>query len=276
MDVEHTVDSWLRDLPEFAPQPRRGGKRKRQIDEQDQHLASPPVSENKAAYDEMTRSDETPKKRRLGRPGADDVEATPRPNQAVGSSISLSEAASSSSVSRASSASSPKRQRLALRLHDAGIKMNVLDVDQPPKELEQVADLIGSIQDAGRAVHILPHAMEAVLGEQLRMRKLDFRKWRYAFQTSDDHVPTLPGRLPSLDEVQRIQREAAECQRHEHEEFSWNSQVHLRLLEAVFKDANGPCDSFGFTSWYVPVLLAQPPQINLSFVSLPLFLSSSC
>lgn len=248
MRAEHTVDSWLRNLPSIAPQVGTN-KRKRRSDEDQRRLASPPTSGNEATRYDETGMSGTPKKRRADRPDAGDVDATPRPSNAPAGHVSLSwSEASSGSISRVSSGSSPKKQRLALRLIDAGIEIKAVDVEYLPTELQPVADLIGAIQDVGDSNGILPRDMEAAFREQLQVRGLDFRPWQRSFHDDDDDGPSLPGRLPSLDQVVRIQREALECQKHGHEEFSWNSQVHLRLLEAVFKDADGQCDAFGFTS----------------------------
>lgn len=43
---------------------------------------------------------------------------------------------------------------------------------------------------------------------------------------------------------------ATECENFKHEEASWNSQVHLRLLEGIFEELlGGQCDDFNAVSW---------------------------
>lgn len=173
----------------------------------------------------------------------DGLDLTPRAATAPVSTPTLSD--TSSSVSRASSAS-PKKQLMSLRLSDSGVEIKALKVDSP--YTSKAKELISSIRDIGRAIDILPSETKASILNCVNARGLDTREWRYSFQSAED-IDQLPGRIPSFEEVERIHRKATECQEEGHEEFSWNSQVHLRLLEAVFEDIHGQCDAFGSMTW---------------------------
>jgi hypothetical protein len=152
-----------------------------------------------------------------------------------------------SSISRTSSAS-PKKQLLSLNISDSGgYETRALNVDRPP--VPGAADLLGDIEDIGRSLDILPHDMEPIIGEQVKARNLDVRNWRHSFQKPGALVSKLPGRLPTFDEVERIHREAINCQERRHDEYGWNHHVHLPLLESIFQDAIGQCDDFASTSW---------------------------
>lgn len=65
----------------------------------------------------------------------------------------------------------------------------------------------------------------------------------------DDH---LPGRIPSLDEMDEIVRKAIQVGTRGDNESRWNGSVNLRLLDMIFEDPlTGPMSEFGATDWQV-------------------------
>ncbi|KAB8212601.1 hypothetical protein BDV33DRAFT_211232, partial [Aspergillus novoparasiticus] len=127
---------------------------------------------------------------------------------------------------------------------ETGVECKALNVDAAPNAAQ---GLVNTIDEIGRAVDILPHALEPTISEKINERKLDVRKWRYSFRSGDDDG--LPGRIPTFEEVEKLLRKAKECQEFNHEEASWNNQVHLRLLESIFEEPiGGQCDSFNAVS----------------------------
>ncbi|KAK7409280.1 hypothetical protein QQX98_008520 [Neonectria punicea] len=51
----------------------------------------------------------------------------------------------------------------------------------------------------------------------------------------DETADTLPGRIPSWAELDTVCQRAMECFNADHEEVSWNMEVHHRLLESIFR-----------------------------------------
>ncbi|KAI1271452.1 hypothetical protein F5Y07DRAFT_404428 [Xylaria sp. FL0933] len=247
------VASWVRSLPEHVAAdagfpPRTSRKRKRQ----QQQLTSPPVSVEKALghdgdYQKTMAS--TPRKRRRTS-AADavttDPDSTPRPalsggsvplfqKSNTGSTPSLLSSSIPSGVS--SRASSPRKQMLNLRLRNV-VEFNALDLNVLPSAARE---LVSTITEIGNSLDILPHAVKSSIMEAVDARDPMPRLWRYAFKSpvDDEADARLPGRIPAFWEVEKICRQASECQQDDHEEASWNCTVHERVLELVFQDQNG-------------------------------------
>lgn len=133
-----------------------------------------------------------------------------------------------------------------LQLSEAGVECKALDVDAAPDAAQK---LVSTMEEIGRALDILPHTLEATVIEKVKARNLDHRKWRHSFKPAEEQ-DGLPGRIPTFEEVEKIHRKASECQEFNHEEASWNNQVHLRLLESIFEEVlGGQCDGFNAMSW---------------------------
>ncbi|KAH6867869.1 hypothetical protein B0T10DRAFT_524092 [Thelonectria olida] len=224
-DIDSII-SWIRSVPEETSSPPKGPKKRRA----DQQLTSPPASLDSNGHNMAS----TPKKRRLQTgENALDLDATPRPGPHSSASFS----------NTSSTTSSPKKQLMSLRLSESGVEIKPLDVNASP---EAAQDFVSTMEEIGRAHDILPQALEATIIEQVKARDMDHRKWRYSFKPE---VDTLPGRIPSFKEVEKIRRKASECQEFNHEEVSWNSQVHLRLLESIFEEVFGEqCGQFNAMS----------------------------
>ncbi|KAI1826702.1 hypothetical protein F4861DRAFT_41828 [Xylaria intraflava] len=211
---------------------------------QQQRLASPPASLNNK---EITS---TLKKRRLEGPSAlfhSDVTPGPgastRTRSVAGSSASISQPASK--MSSMSGASSPKKQMMSLRLSETGVEYHSLNERTVP---EVAKTLFGTITEIGRGYDILPDALRSTITERLTVRNIDSGQWRYCFKPANE-TPARPGRIPSFEEVEKVLTKAIECEDFNHEEASWNSQVHLRLLEGIFEEPlGGQCDDFNAVS----------------------------
>ncbi|KAL7783409.1 hypothetical protein V8C37DRAFT_49455 [Trichoderma ceciliae] len=222
-----SILTWVNALPEPAS-PNATRKRKTISD---YHLASPPSSYREA--DDNSNMISTPqKKRRLESQGAQfdpDPDVTPRPgSRSIPSSSASISASEASSMSRASST---KKQMMSLRLSYIGIECEPLDEDTVP---EVAKTLCVVITDIGRGLNILPNALKPMLVDQ----SINLSRWKYSFKPADE-PDNLPGRIPSFEEIKRVLVEATECEKFQHEEASWNHQVHLRLLDSIFKDALG-------------------------------------
>lgn len=60
----------------------------------------------------------------------------------------------------------------------------------------------------------------------------------------------LPGRIPSLDEIDELVRKAFQLSSHRDNESRWNGAVNFRLLDMIFEDPLfGLCSEFGATDW---------------------------
>ncbi|KAI0530082.1 hypothetical protein GGR58DRAFT_518758 [Xylaria digitata] len=225
----HSIISWIHSLPAHAGSPPKGSRKRKRAQRQ-QHLTSPPDS------DEMTS---TPKKRRFdSADDAGDLDITPRPG--ADGSVSLSDTGSSIP----SGASSPRKQMLDLRLRDPGVEINALDPNALPAAARR---LVTAMEDIGHRLEILPHALESIIMEDVKARDLARHQWRHSFKPPEE-VDGLPGRIPTFKEVEKVCRKASECQQYSHEEASWNSQVHLRLLDGIFEGPDGQCNDFNAMS----------------------------
>ncbi|KAL7940525.1 hypothetical protein V8C42DRAFT_356202 [Trichoderma barbatum] len=240
--------SWVRSLPEEAVKhdtplhsdTTQKPKRENKI-ASSSCLASPPSSSMSADSDSMAS---TPKKRRLEVDAPVDLEATPRtavrnfPNSSASISLSgsLSRSLSgslSTSRSRAGSASrssSPKKQMMSLSLNDTLISQENKNT--------------------------LPHGFQHAISQQQAITQ----QWATTlqqtipqiqkYQNKLDVVPddNLPGRIPSLNEIDEIVRKAIQVATRGDNESRWNGAVNLRLLDMIFEDPlTGPISEFGAT-----------------------------
>jgi hypothetical protein len=246
-----SIVAWIHSLPDQNDRHPEGVRKRKLVAATSCHneqLASPPAS---LEDDDLSKMTWTPKRRRLGGATAsgaiDDPDVTPRPGtrSIATSSPSVSRSASETS-SMASGSPSVKKQMRNLQLSEAGVECKALDVDAAPNAAQK---LVSTMEEIGRALDILPHALEATIIEKVKERKLDHRKWRHSFKPAEEQ-DGLPGRIPTFEEVENIHRRASECQEFNHEEASWNNKVHLRLLESIFEEAlGGQCDGFNAMSW---------------------------
>ncbi|KAL6871969.1 hypothetical protein J3F83DRAFT_733295 [Trichoderma novae-zelandiae] len=192
-----------------------------------------------AGAGEGTNTKSSPRKKpRLGSEDAVfNPDATPRPgSRSISPSASVA-TSDTNSVSRSRSrTSSVKRQMMRLRLGETGIDYQPLNETTVPDVAKM---LFLTMTEYGRCQRILPDALKQHITETLKMDEILCRQWQYCFKTERDPADDLPGRIPSLEEIQTLLAMATECERHKHEEASWNAEVHLRLLHGVFRTLVG-------------------------------------
>lgn len=137
---------------------------------------------------------------------------------------------------------------MSLELSDTGVEYASLNEQTVP---DVAKDLFNRMMTIGRGLDILPESSKAEVMDNLRRRNLNWKQWKYCFMSPQEvEEEALPARLPSFVEISKIVRKATECENNRHEEVSWNNQVHMRLLEAIFEDAEGKlCDNFNALSW---------------------------
>ncbi|KAL7932216.1 hypothetical protein V8C35DRAFT_307712 [Trichoderma chlorosporum] len=215
-----------------------------------------------------------------------DLEATPRPAirnfPSSSTSISLSRSLSTSlstSRSRARSASrsaSPGEKMMSLSLDDTLIYTELV-IDTVPVAAKELYE---TLEDFAENKNILPHGFRQAITQQqaivqqratdlqqatglqqataLQQVNAQLQKYRNKVDvyeklksccrpenTPDDN---LPGRIPSLDEVDEIVRKAFQVGTRGDNESRWNGAVNLRLLDMIFEDPlTGPIGEFGAT-----------------------------
>ncbi|KAF4965709.1 hypothetical protein FSARC_6492 [Fusarium sarcochroum] len=230
------VRSWLDSIPDVCDNPQNTNSNalapKRKAAQQE---PSPPASDSSAM------EGNTPKRRRLVDPNR-----TPRagefppPASSAGSSISWTE-----SNDGASRSNSPKKQMLGLRLEERGLDCRQLNIDTAPSV---VAGLLDTIREIGSGIEILPEAMKNVIMESPQVRDQNTRLWRFAFKEAGQ-PDSLPGRVPLPQEISLVCDLARDCHDKSHEEFSWNVEVHHRLLQAILREPDsGKGTPFNFTT----------------------------
>ncbi|KAK7414184.1 hypothetical protein QQX98_006970 [Neonectria punicea] len=250
MNARDFVISWLEDLPDLVNYPSEGSRKRKlaAATNEPEQLTSPPASNQTGKNNhEMASTPNKRRRREYNGPSIPlDADATPRPGARTAPSFSASLSRSlSASSSMASGTSSPKKQMMRLQMSESSVEFKALSVSSCP---EIARHLISSMDDVGRGLDILSDSEKSHIVHELEARHLNPGRWRYSFQPAGQ-VDTLPGRVPTFKEVERIWNKAKECQEYNHEETSWNSQVQLRLLESIFEnDVGERCDLFNAMS----------------------------
>ncbi|SPJ70989.1 uncharacterized protein FTOL_00717 [Fusarium torulosum] len=254
------IKSWLESIPdihdsneyEYDPAQTLNNKtrHKRKATQQE---PSPPASDQ----DSNVMDGTTPKRRRLVDPNR-----TPRavdfppPGSSTGSSMSWSE-----SGDGASRSNSPKKQMLGLRLEERGLECRQLNIDTAPSV---VAGLLDTIREIGSGIEILPYTQKSTILESSQVRSQNTRLWRFAFK-EEGVSDSLPGRIPSPEEVSLVCDLARHCHDTSHEEIAWNMEVHHRLLQSILREPNTSTGTpFNFTTWY-----ASSPHDDLTQLTSP-------
>ncbi|KAI2641050.1 hypothetical protein GGS21DRAFT_537552 [Xylaria nigripes] len=233
MDNRASIASWIHTLPEYTG-PRLKESRKRKLAHQQQLTSSPALPEGT----EKDGCQPEPKKIcPINIPDVAELDGVPGHAHA---SASISDASPMNS-----GVLSPKRQMLSLRLKESGVEFKPLNVNRPP---QPAIHLVRTMARIGRLFEILPHALESTIMKQVETRNMDYREWIHSFK-SPEVVDTLPGRVPTFEEIENVYKKASECQEYSHEEVSWNHQVYMRLLESIFENfPDGQCDEFNVMS----------------------------
>lgn len=223
------------------------------------HLSSPPLS-----HHEMDQ-ERTPNRKR---PRGDDnqpvpdPDLTPRPSDSSStagsirrsipdmSATSIASHSPSSKSNLSSRSTSPRKQMMRLSVaEDSGLSFRQLNLNNCPVS---ATPLLRTMTDISNGHDILPHHhRDEIHASSSCCRDGDTRLWRYSFKPpeDDERNQMLPGRIPTVKEVEMICELAAECQVLGVDETGWNMEVHHRLLEAVFRmRPNRGEDEFNFIS----------------------------
>ncbi|KAM0190308.1 hypothetical protein ACHAPI_009559 [Fusarium lateritium] len=241
------IKSWLDSIPDIydsnsdpAQTSNNKTRHKRKAAQQE---PSPPASDQDSGAMDGT----TPKRRRLVDPNR-----TPRavdfppPASSTGSSMSWSE-----SGDGASRSNSPKKQMLGLRLEERGLECRQLNIDTAPSV---VAGLLDTIREIGSGIEILPYTQKSTILESAQVRSQNTRLWRFAFK-EEGISDSLPGRIPSPEEISLVCDLARHCHDTSHEEIAWNMEVHHRLLQSILRE---PSTSTGTPINFTTCTTARP------------------
>ncbi|KAJ0160333.1 hypothetical protein CTA2_8148 [Colletotrichum tanaceti] len=154
--------------------------------------------------------------------GGDDIDATPRPSRQSERSIERISTPSITSTSTTSSrTSSPSKQLKRLALEPDGFVHRMMSRSRThlPASLASLKAELKAINDGFR---LLPHTKRAEF--------VDFDIPDHAFLAETDPDPD-GIRYPSRDTVAWLFDQAEECEINSHGEPSWNTELHLPMME---------------------------------------------
>ncbi|KAF5019111.1 hypothetical protein F66182_8880 [Fusarium sp. NRRL 66182] len=173
--------------------------------------------------EELVRSDQE---------GGDAIDDTPKASSRgwKKKAINLSQrsTASLASSSAASGASSPTKQIRYAATQEAGFTTVpfVDNVQRLPPSLKRIRqDLV----DIGYGAALLPQSLQ---------RELQALGDFPGFAFYDPSAPSSPWRIPPISLVRQLVTRAAECQRYNEGESSWNNDIHDGILKWVFRETN--------------------------------------
>ncbi|KAH7302899.1 hypothetical protein B0I35DRAFT_365852 [Stachybotrys elegans] len=235
---DNQIHLWLENVPDHPDSDCAAPRKRKQLQQ-----FTPPHSTSGTSGMEHTS---TPKRRRIG-----DDDKTPRAKGArTGSQLSSLSSISlppSQQGDMPTQASSPRRQFMGLNLDIGGLECKQLDSDHPPLA---AARLVQKLLEIDMGIDILPHEKQSEVTRILQEKGLNSKTWRSAFK--DEGADTLPGRVPSWEELNTVREQAMECFNSDHEEFSWNMEVHHPLLKSIFRasgsDSGQPFDFMSCTT----------------------------
>lgn len=106
---------------------------------------------------------------------------------------------------------------------------------------------------------------------QKLQNKLDvYEKLKSCCRPESAPNDNLPGRIPSLNEIDEIVRKAIQAGTRGDNESRWNGAVNLRLLDMIFEDPlTGPISEFGATDWQVYDLKCSSMAANPYYSTVP-------
>ncbi|KAH8659537.1 hypothetical protein BGZ61DRAFT_499729 [Ilyonectria robusta] len=185
---------------------------------------------------------------------ATDADVIPRPHHGSRVSSPVSSVSTSSSIHSRSS-SLFKRQIMGLRLNDAGLEVRQLRVDAAPNP--RAASLLDILGDIGKANDILSESQRDSILNSVRP---NIRQWRHSFK-SPGSSDSLPGRIPSPDEMSQLLQRASECHDPGHDEASWNVEVYNYLLSLILREpGTAKGGLLNFTTWGVLLATTTRPH----------------
>lgn len=136
---------------------------------------------------------------------------------------------------------------MGLRLDETGVEIRELKIEAAPNL--KAGLLLSTLDEIGNGLEFLPDNWRGEILGSLMFQGLDPRPWRYSFKSSSE-FETLPGRIPSPQEVALVYEWAQDCRQLGHEEAGWNTEVHHRLMEAVFREPGRTKGGlFNFDTW---------------------------
>lgn len=100
---------------------------------------------------------------------------------------------------------------------------------------KEAASLLRTMRRIGTCKGILPDDQREDMIQSHKVEGSDLEDWDSAFKASDKFIG-LPGRIPSPGEVDLVREWTTECIEVKAEEAGWNTEVHSRLLQAIFRE----------------------------------------
>ncbi|KAL6409834.1 hypothetical protein AUP68_06232 [Ilyonectria robusta] len=159
-------------------------------------------------------------------PQARPYESAPSRSPSGVSSVS----GSSASSYRSRSLSPLKKQIMGLRLDETGVEIRELKIEAAPNL--KAGLLLSTLDEIGNGLEFLPDNWRGEILGSLMLQGLDPRPWRYSFKSSSE-FETLPGRIPSPQEVALVYEWAQDCRQLGHEEAGWNTEEDRQSLQAL-------------------------------------------
>ncbi|KAL7798381.1 hypothetical protein V8C37DRAFT_407635 [Trichoderma ceciliae] len=225
-------------------------------------LASPPSSSMSADYNNMASTPKRPRVESVDAPV--DLETTPQraapsfTGPSASPDLPRSLERETFRTGSASKISSSKEQIMSLSLNDTFVYAELVlrTVPVAAKKLYQ------SMQKFSESKNTLPHGFQQAITQQQvitqqRMTTLqqaitqqqavaqmenyqskieEYEELKDSCRPESAPNDNLPGRIPSLDEIDEVVRKAFQVSSHRDNESRWNGAVNLRLLDMIFED----------------------------------------
>lgn len=232
------IHLWLESVPDHLESNRVPSRKRKPSDQ-----LTPPRS---VGHGNAMDTTPTTKRQRTG-----DNDPTPRAKSArTGSYASSLSSVSLPPSQQPTSTSSPRRQLRGLRLDVGGLECRQIEEETIPPA---AASLFQDLLDTAVGIDILPRSKKTEIIDILQKEGQEgqpVRRWKAAFM--DEEHDTFPGLIPSWEDLEIIMKRAKKCRNFDHEEASWNMEVHHRLLDGVFRNPKSAVpEPFDFMSWYV-------------------------
>lgn len=240
METAKLIHDWLEKIQHPRVSQTQPPTKRQKIDCRTWRLPSPAPSgdSSKHLFPALQMDPHTPNKRRLD---DEDNEATPRPNKTASnssrSSFNIRLAPSDSSQSQRSGRSSPVKNFPINGMDGHCIGARTMDPDQFgfPLALE---DLMREMSEIGSKNGIVPEYLESEIRKpSQKQRSL---KWltKSAYTPSENFGLKRNNPLPAdrlLANVENLTLFGRRCYELQLDEAGWNNEVHIPILQAVFR-----------------------------------------
>ncbi|KAL2674229.1 hypothetical protein Neosp_012680 [[Neocosmospora] mangrovei] len=167
----------------------------------------------------------------------------PRPSL---ESSELSEAITTKTISETSSFWCEMRR---LPADDAGLEYQELNVDAPPPVAANLVQFFGELS---KGIGVLPYeAKEDITSYVQQQKDWSLQPWKMAFlEKGDESNATLPGSVPTWEDLFNLCLQARDCFIEGHDGTSWKLEVHYGFLKKIFRTSGAGHDgSLDFMSW---------------------------